>query len=64
MRADDADQLLTTGDVARMLERSVDLVRLLERQGRLSAVRTLGGQRLFRLADVLALKTKRQVSCG
>jgi excisionase family DNA binding protein len=46
------EDLLTTGDAARVLNRSVDRVRDYEREGRLSAQKTRGGQRLFRSADV------------
>lgn len=43
------------GDVARMLGISVDTVRRWEAEGRLSAVRTLGGQRRFLRSEVEAL---------
>jgi len=46
------DQWLTVADVARKLNLMPDTVRDLERQGRLKAVRTLGGVRLFLKADV------------
>jgi excisionase family DNA binding protein len=42
------DQLLTTGEAARLLGVSVDTVRSLHRQGRLPAIRTAGGQRRLR----------------
>jgi excisionase family DNA binding protein len=60
MMTDSSDPLLTTGDAARILTCSVDWVRQLERAGRLLAIRTIGGQRLFRLKDVLALQMERQ----
>jgi hypothetical protein len=46
------DELLTTSDVARALNRSVDSVRDYERNGKLPAQKTRSGQRLFRIADV------------
>lgn len=46
------DQLLSTGDAARVLNRSVDRVRDYEREGLLPAQKTRGGQRLFRVEDV------------
>ena len=39
--------LLTTGEAARMLEVSESTIRLWDRNGRLSARRTAGGQRVF-----------------
>lgn len=44
--------LLTTGDVAKRLNRSTDRVRQLERQGKLPAHKTHGGLRLFKASDV------------
>ena len=46
------DQLLTTSDAARVLNRSVDRVRDYEREGRLPAQKTRSGQRLFQARDV------------
>jgi DNA-binding transcriptional MerR regulator len=46
------ESLMTTGDVARLLNRSVDRVRDYERDGKLSARRTQSGHRIFRLEDV------------
>jgi excisionase family DNA binding protein len=46
------EEFLTTLDVAKALDMSVDWVRGLEKQGRLPALRTRGGQRLFKAADV------------
>lgn len=46
------NQLLTTSDAARVLNRSVDRVRGLEREGKLPAQRTRSGQRLFKASDV------------
>ena len=49
------DEILTTSDVAKILDRSVDRVRDYEREGKLPAQRTRSGQRLFKLRDVEAL---------
>jgi excisionase family DNA binding protein len=48
----DMDQLLTTSDAAKVLNRSVDRVRDYEREGKLPAQRTRSGQRLFKASDV------------
>jgi DNA-binding transcriptional MerR regulator len=49
----DVDQLISTSDVARILELTPDGVRYLERRGKLPAAQYLpSGQRLFRLKDV------------
>jgi excisionase family DNA binding protein len=53
------DDLMTTGDAARMLGLSTDMVRLLERDGRLPAQRTINGFRLFRRGDVEKLVAER-----
>jgi len=45
-------EFLTTMDAARLLNRSPETVRLYERRGQLPAIRTAGGQRLFRRKDV------------
>jgi excisionase family DNA binding protein len=49
------DDLLPIGDAARILGVSVNTVRRWEREGKLAATRTLGGQRRFRLGDLTAL---------
>jgi excisionase family DNA binding protein len=46
------ERLLTCADVARLLNVVPDTVRELERRGRLKAIRTPGGVRLFREAEV------------
>ena len=53
---------LTVGESARLLNRSGDAVRLYERQGRLPAIRTRKGWRLFKATDVerLAKELKSQ----
>jgi excisionase family DNA binding protein len=51
--------LMTTGEAARVLGLSPDMVRLLERDGRLPAQRTTNGLRLFRRGDVEKLAATR-----
>jgi excisionase family DNA binding protein len=46
------EELLTTRDVSKLLDVSPEWVRQLERQGRLPALRTRSGQRLFKAVDV------------
>jgi excisionase family DNA binding protein len=46
------DEILTTGDSARRLNLSADRVRQLEREGKLPALKTRSGQRLFKASDV------------
>jgi excisionase family DNA binding protein len=46
------DQLLTTSDAARVLNRSADCIRGYERDGKLPAQRTRSGQRLLKASDV------------
>lgn len=53
------DDLLTTGDASRILNCSTDLVRHFERTGILAALRTVGGQRIFRRVDVERLRDRR-----
>jgi excisionase family DNA binding protein len=45
-------ELMTSGEAARLLGRSPDAVRVYERAHRLPALRTAGGLRIFRRADV------------
>jgi excisionase family DNA binding protein len=54
------DDLMTVADAAEILGLSVDMVRLLERSGRLPALRTTRGIRLFRRADVDRLAEERK----
>lgn len=49
------EEILTTCDAAKVLDRSVDRVRDYEREGKLPAKRTRSGQRLFKASDVEAL---------
>lgn len=61
-----ADDILQTSDVARMTDPpvSADAVRHWERVGLLPAVKTAGGVRLFRRADVLAFLERRRQRRG
>ncbi|MCE7976334.1 MAG: MerR family DNA-binding transcriptional regulator [Nitrospira sp. NTP1] len=54
------DQFLATCDAAKVLNCTPDNVRSLERRGRLTAIRTPGGRRIFRALDVERLARERQ----
>lgn len=54
-----AEQLLSTSDAARLLNISPDMVRYLERHGKLPALYLRSGQRVFRLDDVEKLARAR-----
>ena len=54
------ETLMTVGDAARLLELSTSRVRQLVTQGRLDAVRTVSGIRLFRRVDVEKLISQRR----
>ncbi|QOJ35585.1 MAG: MerR family DNA-binding transcriptional regulator [Nitrospira sp.] len=54
------DQFLATCDAAKVLGCTPDNVRSLERRGRLSAMRTPGGRRIFRALDVERLAMERR----
>ena len=54
------EQLLSTGDVARRLGVSSEFIRKLARDGKLAAMRTAGGQRIFRNEDVERLAADRE----
>jgi hypothetical protein len=58
-RADAPDDLMTAIDAGRILGISVDMVRVLARNGRLPFMSTVSGVRLFRRADVEHLARKR-----
>lgn len=58
-RNPDADDPMTTEEAERLLGLSPDMVRVLEREGRLSARRTTNGVRLFRLGGVERLAHER-----
>ncbi len=51
---------LTVGDVSRRLGIGPDAVRERERRGKLRAIRTAGGVRLFRESDVLNLMAEHE----
>jgi len=55
----DADQLLTASDAARILGLSRDMVRILSQKGRLPAQRAANGYYLFRRGDVENLARER-----
>jgi excisionase family DNA binding protein len=61
-RRNEADELMTVADAGRILGVSTDMVRLLERDGHLPCMRTVGGVRLFRRADVVRLAEERRVN--
>ena len=56
---DGPNDLMTAMDAGRILGVSVDMVRLLARDGRLPFMSTIGGIRLFRRKDVNALARRR-----
>jgi excisionase family DNA binding protein len=45
-------------DAAKILRKSEQTVRWYEKEGKLAAIRTAGGRRLFKESDVLALAAK------
>jgi excisionase family DNA binding protein len=57
--APNPDDLMTPSDAARVLGLSADSVRVLSDSGRLPAMRTVSGRRLFRRADVDRLAADR-----
>ncbi len=54
------DDLMTVADAGKILGVSADMVRLLERNGQLRALRTTRGVRLFRRDDVERLAAERE----
>ena len=52
------DNFVMVGEAARMLKRSVEMVRKYERAGKLPAIRVNKGHRLFRESDVRKLATE------
>jgi excisionase family DNA binding protein len=56
------DDLMMAADAGRILRVSVDMVRLLARDGKLPFTSTVGGVRLFRRADVERLALERQTT--
>lgn len=57
---DGPNDLMTATDAGRILGISVDMVRLLARDGHLPFMSTIGGIRLFRRKDVNALARRRE----
>jgi excisionase family DNA binding protein len=55
-----ANDLMTASDAGRILGVSVDMVRLLAKNGELPFQSTIGGVRLFRRGDVEALGRRRE----
>lgn len=55
----DTDRLIPIGEAARILGVSVPTLRRWEREGKIAARRTLGGQRRYSHATVQALAEKR-----
>jgi excisionase family DNA binding protein len=55
----DPEDLMTPSDAARVLGLSADSVRVLSDSGRLPAMRTVSGRRLFRRGDVDRLAAER-----
>ena len=53
-------EFIQTGDAARILELSDERVRQLEAEGKLSALRTPRGVRLFLRSDVVRLQRERE----
>ncbi len=53
------EQFLTTLGAAQRLEKSPETIRYYERTGKLKAIRTLNGQRIFRLSDIEAFERER-----
>jgi DNA-binding transcriptional MerR regulator len=52
------ETLLMTSDAARLLGRSAESVRVYERSGKLPAIKTTKGRRLFKESDVRDLAAK------
>jgi excisionase family DNA binding protein len=50
-----SQELLSIGPAARLVGVAVETLRRYEREGRISATRTAGGERRFRVADLHAL---------
>ena len=59
-------EIMTTGEVARFINRSPDMVRAYARTAKLDAERTLSGQRFFRRTDVerFAAASRREMKSG
>lgn len=55
-----SETLMTTHDVAKELGISPQYVHKLEESGKLRAMRTVGGYRIFKASDVARLATERE----
>jgi excisionase family DNA binding protein len=56
-------ELMSIGEAARVLGVAVDTLRRWEREGKIAATRTLGGQRRFTRSDVeAAIETQERAS--
>lgn len=55
-----SNRLMSTHDAAKMLDVSPQYVRKLEETGKISAMRTVGGYRIFKAEDVERLAAKRE----
>jgi excisionase family DNA binding protein len=62
MKPTPAVPVLLTGDVARRCEVSPEAVRYWANTGRLPAIKTVGGRRLFLASDVDAWRARRAAS--
>jgi excisionase family DNA binding protein len=56
-----SSEIMTTGDVARRLDVSTEFIRKLARAGKLAAIRTAGGQRIYKVEDVERLAVEREL---
>jgi excisionase family DNA binding protein len=62
-----SEMLMTTHDAAKRLDVSPQYLRKLEEQGKISAMRTVGGYRIFRAEDVeklAELRAAKKASAG
>ena len=59
----ESTELMSIGEAARVLGVAVDTLRRWERKGKITATRTLGGQRRFARSDVeAAIETQERAS--
>jgi DNA-binding transcriptional MerR regulator len=56
------EKLLTSGEAGRAANLSAETIRLYEREGKLKAIKTAGGMRLFRESDIAELVQKRKTA--
>jgi DNA-binding transcriptional MerR regulator len=56
----EVDKLISATEAGRILDKSAESVRAYERQGKLPALKTTRGMRLFRECDVRAFAAKQQ----